>query len=79
MWPQFKFITDSSLSNAEQLQKFAVVYIAGLRAIVENLDDNDKLADTLGTIAHTHLVKGVKRHHLQVNEKLTSKINSGSR
>lgn len=42
--------------------------MAGLENIVEHLGSNMDLADTLGKIAHTHAIKGVKRYHIEVSK-----------
>uniref|UniRef100_A0AC34QAH0 Globin family profile domain-containing protein n=1 Tax=Panagrolaimus sp. JU765 TaxID=591449 RepID=A0AC34QAH0_9BILA len=64
IWPQFRQIPDSSLMNAPELTKHAAIYMRGLRTIIENLDDDDRITKALRKIAHAHVKWGIYKKHI---------------
>uniref|UniRef100_A0A915I2C7 Globin family profile domain-containing protein n=1 Tax=Romanomermis culicivorax TaxID=13658 RepID=A0A915I2C7_ROMCU len=65
LWPKFKFIPDSSLMSAPELQNFAQIYMEGLKAIITRLHDRENVVETLEKIARAHMVKSVQRYHIE--------------
>uniref|UniRef100_A0A914Z650 Globin family profile domain-containing protein n=1 Tax=Panagrolaimus superbus TaxID=310955 RepID=A0A914Z650_9BILA len=64
IWPRFKAIPDSALMNAPELTKHAAVYMRGLRTIIDNMDDNDRMVRALRKIAHAHVKWCVYKKHI---------------
>ncbi|KAH7710942.1 Protein GLB-14 [Aphelenchoides avenae] len=64
IWPQFRQIPDSSLMNSTALRKHAIVYMGGLRAIIDNMDDDEKLNKALRRIAFAHVKWNIHKRHL---------------
>uniref|UniRef100_A0AC35EYM1 Globin family profile domain-containing protein n=1 Tax=Panagrolaimus sp. PS1159 TaxID=55785 RepID=A0AC35EYM1_9BILA len=64
IWPRFKQIPDSALMNAPELTKHAAVYMRGLRTIIDNMDDNDRMVRALRKIAHAHVKWCVYKKHI---------------
>lgn len=67
IWPQFRPIPDSSLMNADALRKHAVVYMGGLKTIIDGMDDDDRLKDALKRIAQAHVKWSIYKVHLVVS------------
>uniref|UniRef100_A0A7E4W3W0 GLOBIN domain-containing protein n=1 Tax=Panagrellus redivivus TaxID=6233 RepID=A0A7E4W3W0_PANRE len=64
IWPQFRPIPDSSLMNAPELRKHVKVYLHGLKNIIDNLDDEERIFNALRKIAQAHVKWNVYRHHV---------------
>ncbi|VDM49386.1 unnamed protein product [Toxocara canis] len=67
IWPQFRSIPDSSLISSDALKRHAIVYMGGLRQIVESMDDDQKLAEQAYAIAKSHVKWGIQQFHIEVN------------
>ncbi|KAI6174977.1 Globin family and Globin-like domain and Globin, structural domain-containing protein [Aphelenchoides bicaudatus] len=64
IWPQFKQIPDSSLMHAPELRRHARIYMAGLRLIINSMNDDDKLETALRGIAQAHVKWHIHKYHL---------------
>lgn len=67
IWPQFRSIPDSSLMSSSDLRAFAATYMKGLKSIIETMDDEAKLGETIRRIAAKHVTHNVTMHHVQVS------------
>ncbi|KJH45075.1 hypothetical protein DICVIV_08892 [Dictyocaulus viviparus] len=64
IWPQFRAIPDSSLTNADQLRKHATVYMCALKNINNSILDENELALQMSLIAMAHIKWNVHRSHI---------------
>ena len=53
--------------DAPALTKHAAVYMRGLRTIIDNMDDNDRMIRALRKIAHAHVKWSVYKKHITVS------------
>ncbi|ETN68587.1 globin [Necator americanus] len=65
IWPQFHEVADSSLIFSDKLRNHAKVYMAGLKRIVDVLDDNEKLIEATTKIASSHLKWNICKFHIE--------------
>ncbi|GMR49105.1 hypothetical protein PMAYCL1PPCAC_19300, partial [Pristionchus mayeri] len=64
IWPQFRAIPDSALMSAVELRRHASVYMKGLRAIIDAMDDEISLAEQLKRIARAHIKWNIHKSHV---------------
>ncbi|KAF8371033.1 glb-14 [Pristionchus pacificus] len=64
IWPQFRAIPDSALMSAVELRRHASVYMKGLRAIIDAMDDEISLAEQLKRIARAHIKWNIHKAHV---------------
>ncbi|KAK6026254.1 globin [Ostertagia ostertagi] len=65
IWPQFRQIPDSALISSDKLKNHATVYMAGLKEIVDVMDDNEKLIVATRRIAASHCKWSICKFHIQ--------------
>uniref|UniRef100_A0A7I4YSL0 GLOBIN domain-containing protein n=1 Tax=Haemonchus contortus TaxID=6289 RepID=A0A7I4YSL0_HAECO len=65
IWPAFRQIPDSALISSDQLRRHASVYMAGLKRIVDVMDDNEKLIDATRRIAASHCKWSICKFHIE--------------
>ncbi|VDM54170.1 unnamed protein product [Angiostrongylus costaricensis] len=65
IWPQFREIPDSALISSDKLRNHGVVYMAGLKQVVAELDDDDKLIEIAKRIAGSHCKWNICKFHIE--------------
>uniref|UniRef100_A0A915ISB0 Globin family profile domain-containing protein n=1 Tax=Romanomermis culicivorax TaxID=13658 RepID=A0A915ISB0_ROMCU len=65
LWSQFRFIPDSSLINAPELQNFAQIYMGSLQCVITQFSDRQLIIETLERISKAHFNKKIKRYHIE--------------
>ncbi|CEF70839.1 Globin family and Globin-like domain and Globin, structural domain-containing protein [Strongyloides ratti] len=65
IWPQFRQIPDSSFILSSALKQHAAVYFGGLKSIIENIDDKQKMDLIIKKIAYSHVKWEIKKSHIE--------------
>uniref|UniRef100_A0A0R3RLX9 GLOBIN domain-containing protein n=1 Tax=Elaeophora elaphi TaxID=1147741 RepID=A0A0R3RLX9_9BILA len=64
IWPQFRGIPDSSIITACAVKNHGSVYMAGLRTIIDSMQDEEKLVETISKITAAHLKWRIYKYHI---------------
>ncbi|ULT93449.1 hypothetical protein L3Y34_003144 [Caenorhabditis briggsae] len=64
IWPQFRTLQDSALLASNELANHCSVYMAGLKEIVEVMDDEEKLTYFMARIARSHVKWNINKYHI---------------
>ncbi|KAK6100987.1 Globin family protein [Brugia pahangi] len=64
IWPQFSGIPDSSIITADVVKEHGLVYLAGLKAIIDNMPYEEKLVKTINRITTAHLKWNICKSHI---------------
>ncbi|VIO90766.1 Uncharacterized protein BM_BM3476, partial [Brugia malayi] len=66
IWPQFSGIPDSSIITADVVKEHGLVYLAGLKAIIDSMPYEEKLVKTINRITTAHLKWNICKSHIMV-------------
>lgn len=66
IWPQFRGIPDSAIISAEAVKRHGFTYMAGLKTIVDNMENEDQMAEMVARIAISHLKWNICKQHVMV-------------
>ncbi|KAL4001909.1 Globin family protein [Acanthocheilonema viteae] len=64
IWPQFRGIPDSSIITADEVKKHGLVYMNGLKAIIDSMQNEEKLIKTISKITTAHLKWHIYKYHI---------------
>uniref|UniRef100_A0A0N5B3B9 GLOBIN domain-containing protein n=1 Tax=Strongyloides papillosus TaxID=174720 RepID=A0A0N5B3B9_STREA len=64
IWPQFRQIPDSSFILSSSLRQHAIVYLGGLKSMIENVYDKEKIEILVKKIAYAHIKWEIKKRHV---------------
>ncbi|EFO15896.1 hypothetical protein LOAG_12613 [Loa loa] len=64
IWPQFRGIPDSLIITANEVKGHGLVYMAGLKSIIDNIKNEEKLVKTISKITLAHLKWHICKDHI---------------
>lgn len=64
IWPQFRGIPDTSIIIADAVKKHGMIYMAGLKSIIDSMQDEEKLVKTITKITAAHLKWHIYKNHI---------------
>ncbi|VDK68195.1 unnamed protein product [Onchocerca ochengi] len=64
IWPQFRAIPDSSIITADAIKQHGLVYMAGLKDIIDSMEDEERLIKMISKIAIAHLKWNISKNHI---------------
>lgn len=67
IWPQFRGIPDSSIITASVVKKHGLVYMNGLKTIIDSIQNEEKLNETISKITAAHLKWHIYKYHIMVS------------
>ncbi|MCP9258926.1 hypothetical protein DINM_001917 [Dirofilaria immitis] len=64
LWPQFRSISDSLIITADAIKQHGVLYMAGLKTIINSMENEESLARAISRIAIAHLKWHICKNHI---------------